>query len=76
MDHKSQVSLIILMGFVQLNIDLQKKETQINNHQSSLDIERDDQMVEHVCQKWKTSSRSVWVDSRSPPFISSLVWCN
>ena len=49
-NHKSQVFLLILMCFVQLNIDLQEKETQISHHQSSLDIKRDDEMVEHVCQ--------------------------
>ena len=50
MNHKRQAFLIILMRFVQHNIDLQEKETQIDHHQSSLDTERDDQMVEHVCQ--------------------------
>ena len=50
MNHKSQAFLIILMCFVRLNVDLQEIETQINHHQSSLDVERDDQMMEHVCQ--------------------------
>ena len=68
MNHKSQVFLIILMCFVRLNVDLQEIETQINHHQSSLDVERDDQMMEHVSQSWKTSPHTVSLVSRSLSF--------